>query len=138
MTTRSKARSRLQTKATDSASLLREYFEARKPYIPATILGLASAGMVIFILTNIPPQSVANLPFPRTYAPLLISVGVAVFLLSSVCFLHRRRALLLTLWTLLILFLRLQQFSVSLIFTLGLAGILILIELLITRLTKRA
>jgi len=125
-----KARSRLRTASSLRSANLESWLEQRRRYLPTLVLAALCWLMVAYILTTVPPERIAHFPLPNSYSPLLIPLLLGLFLLSSVMFLNRRRAYLVTIWVGILLFLKLQLITITPIIVASLTGVILSFEVI--------
>lgn len=111
-----KARSRLTTTPTikKSPHIPKIVFDSR--YLqaaPIGLLGIFGLGILVYILKNITPDSIENIPMYRSYGPFLFTFLFTSTLLMGFVLLNIRRGFMLGISLTLLLLLKLQKVQIS-------------------------
>lgn len=116
-------------KKTNAPQLLgTDFLKARTRYLVLLVLGLGATVYLVYLLTTVQPDTIANIGFYHSYLPLLITLFFVVFFIGSFFLLHTRRAALIALGAVLLLFLKLQAVMLTLPVIASIIGGLFLIE----------
>lgn len=91
-------------------SLLRRFpWKSYLVYFPILVIGVIGYAITVFIFMTIEPRSIQHTLLTNSYAPLMISSGLAHFAVFSYLLLSTRRGAVVSLILSALLFLRLQQ-----------------------------
>ncbi|NCN23934.1 MAG: hypothetical protein COU65_00300 [Candidatus Pacebacteria bacterium CG10_big_fil_rev_8_21_14_0_10_42_12] len=130
-----KARSRLTTTPSlkKTPHLPKIVFNSR--YLqaaPIGLLGLCGLGILVYLLKNIAPESIANIPIYRSYGPLVLTFLFTSTLVSGFVLLNIRRGFMVGISLTLILLLKLQKVQLSWPIILTIVVVVLIIEIAAT------
>jgi len=100
-------------------------------HLPILVLGIVGYFLTGFVFLYLEPVSIRDVLVTNTYLPLLILVGLSNFFFFSYLFLNSRRGFVISLLSIVLLFLRLQQ-VLSFPLIIGLIVVGIIFEVILT------
>lgn len=105
-------------------------------HLPILFFSLIFYGTLIFLTKNYYPDAIRHFILPNTYLPFQLLLFLANWSLFSFIFLHTRRGFLISLILQMLIFLKLQQISVTPVLVLSIVGGITILEVLLS-LSKR-